>query len=61
MKVEDLHIPDIPTWSIDVENLTADKAIDYARKYGLEYEIEQEIEGGLTPVQALKEWDILPE
>lgn len=61
MKVEDLHIPDIPTWSIDVENLTANEAIDYARNYGLEYEIEQEIEGGLTPFQALKEWDILPE
>ena len=33
-------------------------AIVIARKYGLEEEIRQELASGLTPEQALEEWDI---
>lgn len=51
---------DLESPNLDVMNLTADEAIDYARDYGLEFEIEQEIESGATPAQALKEWDIIP-
>ena len=38
--------------------LTSKEAIQIARKYNLEYEIRQELNSGLTPEQALEEWDI---
>ena len=34
-------------------------AIQLARKYNLETEIRQELQAGLTPAEALEEWDIL--
>ena len=39
--------------------MTAKDAIIIARKYNLEAEIRQELASGLTPEQALQEWDIL--
>lgn len=39
--------------------MTAFEAIQIARKYNLEREIRQELNAGLTPEQALEEWDIL--
>jgi hypothetical protein len=42
-----------------MDNLSKKEAIFIARKYGLEKEIRQELESGLTPEQALEEWDIL--
>ena len=39
--------------------MTAKEAIFEARKYGLEEEIRQELTSGLTPEEALEEWDIL--
>lgn len=39
--------------------MTKKDAIFIARKYNLEYEIRQELEAGLTPEEALEEWDIL--
>jgi len=39
--------------------MTPKQAIFEARKYGLEEEIRQELASGLTPEQALEEWDIL--
>lgn len=38
--------------------MTQFEAIQIARKYNLEYEIRQELNSGLTPEQALEEWDI---
>lgn len=38
--------------------MTPKEAIVIARKYNLEYEIRQELNSGLTPEQALEEWDI---
>lgn len=38
--------------------MTPYEAIQLARKYGLEEEIRQELASGLTPEQALEEWDI---
>jgi len=38
--------------------LTFKEAIMIARKYNLEYEIRQELSSGLTPEEALEEWDI---
>ena len=35
------------------------EAIQIARKYNLEAEVHQELASGLTPEQALEEWDIL--
>ena len=34
------------------------EAIMIARKYNLEAEVRQELASGLTPEQALEEWDI---
>ena len=34
------------------------EAIQIARKYNLEAEIRQELASGLTPEEALEEWDI---
>jgi hypothetical protein len=38
--------------------MTAFEAIQLARKYNLEAEVRQELASGLTPEQALEEWDI---
>lgn len=38
--------------------MTAFEAIQIARKYNLEAEVRQELASGLTPEQALQEWDI---
>ena len=34
------------------------EAIQIARKYNLEAEVRQELASGLTPEEALDEWDI---
>lgn len=39
--------------------MTKKEAIFLARKYNLEKEIRQELEAGLTPEEALEEWDIV--
>ena len=39
--------------------LTSKEAIILARKYNLEAEVRQELASGLTPEEALQEWDIL--
>ena len=39
--------------------MTPKEAIQLARKYNLEKEVRQELASGLTPEQALEEWDIL--
>jgi len=39
--------------------MTSKEAIMIARKYNLEAEVRQELTSGLTPEQALEEWDIL--
>ena len=38
--------------------MTAKEAIQIARKYNLEAEVRQELASGLTPEEALQEWDI---
>ena len=35
------------------------EAIQIARKYNLEAEIRQELASGLSPEEALEEWDVL--
>ena len=39
--------------------MTPKEAIMIARKYNLEAEVRQELNSGLTPEQALEEWDIM--
>lgn len=39
--------------------MTKKEAIILARKYNLEYEVRQEMEAGLSPEEALDEWDIV--
>ena len=39
--------------------MTKKDAIFLARKYNLEEEVRQELETGLSPEEALEEWDIL--
>lgn len=39
--------------------LTSKEAIILARKYNLEAEVRQELASGLSPEEALEEWDIL--
>ena len=38
--------------------MTAFEAIQIARKYNLEAEVRQELASGLTPEEALQEWNI---
>lgn len=38
--------------------VTPKEAILLARKYNLEAEVRQELASGLTPEEALEEWDI---
>ena len=39
--------------------MTPKEAIMIARRYNLEAEVRQELASGLTPEEALKEWDII--
>lgn len=39
--------------------ITPKEAIFIARKYNLEAEIRQELASGLSPEEALREWDII--
>lgn len=39
--------------------MTPKEAIQLARKYNLEKEIRMELAAGLTPEEALQEWDIV--
>ena len=39
-------------------NMTAQQAITYATLYGLQNEVQQCLDDGLTPEQALREWDL---
>jgi hypothetical protein len=39
--------------------MTPLEAIMIARKYNLEAEVRQELASGLSPEEALQEWDIL--
>lgn len=39
--------------------LNEEWALDIAAQYGLKQEVQECINAGLTPTQALKEWDIL--
>jgi len=39
--------------------MTAKDAIFLARKYNLEQEVRQELAAGLTPEEALREWDVI--
>ena len=38
---------------------TTEEAIELAKEYGLEFEVMQDMENGLTPNEALREWDLL--
>ena len=39
--------------------MTNKEAIMIARKYNLEAEVRQELASGLTPEEALEEWDLV--
>ena len=38
---------------------TAEDAIRIASKFGLKAEVQRELDNGATPLEALKEWDII--
>ena len=38
---------------------TAEDALRIATKFGLKEEVQRELDNGATPLEALKEWDIL--
>lgn len=38
---------------------TAEDALRIADKFGLKAEVQRELDNGATPLEALKEWDIL--
>ena len=38
---------------------TAEDALRIASKFGLKAEVQRELDNGSTPLEALKEWDIL--
>ena len=38
---------------------TAEDALRIADKFGLKAEVQRELDNGVTPLEALKEWDIL--
>lgn len=41
--------------------ITKEMALCYAKEFGLEIEVQKEMDSGLTPEQALYEWDCYPE
>ena len=43
------------------KEITKKEAIKRARKYCLEYEVIQDLNRGLSPLEALYEWDLLNE
>lgn len=49
----------IPPRYEEYKEYSAKEAILLARKYNLEFEIRQELAAGLSPNEALEEWDII--
>lgn len=43
----------------DVDNMAIQAALNIANEYGLSGEVLECIESGMTPEEALKEWDLL--
>lgn len=43
----------------DVDNMAIQAALNIAREYSLLSEVLECIESGMTPEEALKEWDLL--
>lgn len=43
-----------------MKHYTRDEALKRAKKYGLEEEVTEAMKHGLTPDQALQDWDIYP-
>ena len=39
--------------------MTKEQALKVAACYGLKAEVQKELDNGATPLEALKEWDIL--
>lgn len=39
--------------------MTREEALEIASEYGLEFEVETMIDAGLTPEEALLEWDLV--
>ena len=44
---------------LNSSKMTPKEAIMFARKFNLEAEVRQELASGLSPEEALEEWDIL--
>ena len=40
------------------KDMTVQEALNYAAIYGLQNEVQQCLDDGLTPEQALREWDL---
>lgn len=49
----------IPPRREEYKEYSAKEAILLARKYNLETEIRMELSAGLSPTEALEEWDII--
>ena len=39
--------------------MTKEQALKVATCYGLEAEVQRELDNGVTPLDALREWDII--
>lgn len=52
-------LSNIPPRREEYKEYSAKEAILLARKYNLEAEIRMELSAGLSPTEALEEWDII--
>lgn len=59
MTTKQNFLSNIPPRHEEYKEYSAKEAILLARKYNLETEIRQELSAGLSPNEALEEWDIL--
>ena len=43
-----------------MKHYSKEEALKHARKYNLEWEVNEAMKHGLTPDEALQDWDIYP-
>lgn len=57
------RVPNLPprkTGLTEKKRMSREEALKVASEHGLEWEVSQSMDAGMTPEEALEDWDIFP-